>query len=222
MKKLVLFLVLFLFSVGAYAQLGNISKLPLDTVFSANSFVPGVDTTGASKKPYSFRVKDIVKHGAAGNFKTIGDSSIIGTGDIPVRTVSDSLIFGASGNLEFKTVNGEYIVGSGDINTTSNLEDSVQLVTTAANDSLVVVDGANVVHFNIAGDPGTQTTLALVLPGTAHLSNELDVFFSDDVTTLAITSTGGTTVYSPTAIVSASAGDVIRFKRIGTVYFRIP
>lgn len=185
MKIFALIITLFL-TVSANAQLGNISKLPIDTVFTASTVVPGVDTTGANKRPYSLRVKDVVKYGADGNFKT---------------------------------VNGESIIGSGDV---IALTDSIYVATTAANDSLVVPNAANIVQFNITGDPGTQTTLALVLPGTAHPSNELDVFFSDDVTTLAITSTGGTTVYSPTAIATASAGDVIKFKRIGTVYFRKP
>lgn len=222
MKNLILIVFFGLFATVASAQLNNIIKRPLeDTIVPASTYVAVIDSTDGNKIVEKITVANLVKNGAVGNFKTVGDSSILGTGNVPFKTVSDSLIVG-EGNIEFKTVNGEYIIGSGDINTTSNLEDSLQEVTTAANDSLVVLDGANVVHFNIAGTPGTQTTLALVLPGTAHLSNELDVYFSDNVTTLAITSTGGTTVYSPTAIVAAAAGDVLTFKRIGTVWFRKP
>jgi len=186
MKNLIVILFLSLFATVANAQLNNIIKLPLeDTVVAAATYLPIIDSTSGNKRPEKILIAQVVRQGSVGNFKTVADSSILGTGNVP-------------------------------------LEDSLYSVTTAANDSLVVPNAANVVHFNIAGTPGTQTTLALVLPGTSHMTGELDVYFSDVVTTLAITATGGTTVYSPTAIVAAAAGDVISFKKIGTVWFRKP
>lgn len=199
MKNLVLIFVLSLFAITASAQLNNISVLPRDTVFANTAVVPGVDTTGGVKKPYAYRVKDIVKHGASGNFKTVGDSSIIGTGNVP-----------------FKTVNGEVITGSGDINTTSNLEDSIQEYTTG--DTLFVLAGVNVVHVNPVG---TVASLVIVLSDDSHLSNWIDIFFSQDVTALEVI--GDTdTVFSPTVVNSASDGDVLTYKKIGTVHFRKP
>lgn len=215
MKNLVLIFVLSLFAITASAQLNNISALPRDTNIASTSIVPAVDTTGGSKKPYAVPITKIVQYGSVGNFKTVGDSSILGSGNVPFKTISDSIITG-TGNIEFKTVNGEYIVGSGDINTTSNLEDSIQEYTTG--DTLFVLAGVNVVHVNPVG---TVASLVIVLSDNSHLSNWVDIFFTQDITALSVI--GNTnTVFSPTAITAAADGDVLTYKKIGTVHFRKP
>lgn len=163
MKIFALIITMFIALGTINAQLGNISKLPLDTVFIANSVVPYVDTTGGNTAPRAARVKDIVANGLSND----------------------------------------------------NFESSQEYTT---GDTLVVSDGVNIVHINPAD---TVASLVIVLSDVAHADGWVHIFFSEVITALEII--GDTnTVFSPTAVTTANAGDVLSYKEIGTVYFRKP